>query len=105
MRALIREAQRVGARFVIPAGVLGQVWRDGARQVVLRALVNDAMTDVPALDRVLAEAVGTLCGRVRTSDVVDASVALLAKRTHAVLVTSDPGDFRRLDPSLRIEPI
>lgn len=105
MRALIREAMRRGARLVIPAGVLGQAWRDGARQVPLRALVSDAMTEVPALDRVLAEAAGTLCGRARTSDVVDASVALLAKRAQAVVVTSDPSDFRPLDPSLRIEPI
>jgi hypothetical protein len=48
---------------------------------------------------------GTLCGRARPSDVVDASVALLAKRAQAVVVTSPPGDFRRLDPSPRIEPI
>ena len=105
MRALVRESLRTGARLVVPAGVLGQVWRDGARQVVLRALVNDAMTVVAPLDRVLAEAAGILCGRTRTSDVIDASVAITARRTQAVVITSDPDDFRRLDSALRIEPI
>jgi len=31
MRALLREALRRGTRLVIPAGVVGQVWRDGVR--------------------------------------------------------------------------
>ena len=105
MRTLIRDSLRARARLIIPAGVLGQVWRDGARQVPLRALVNDAMTEVPPLDRLLAEAAGTLCGRAGTADVVDASVALIAKRAQALVVTSDTGDFRRLDPSLKVESI
>lgn len=41
-----------------------------------------------------------LCGRSGTRDVVDASVALLARRHHAVVVTSDPDDLGRVDPSL-----
>ena len=40
-----------------------------------------------------------------TADVVDASVALIAKRAQALVVTSDTGDFRRLDPSLKVESI
>ena len=105
MRALLREALRTRTRIVIPAGALGQAWRDPARQVVLRALAGDPLTTVPPLDRVLAEAAGVLCGRTRTSDVIDASVALTAKRSQAVIVTSDARDLRRLDPTLRIEPV
>ena len=72
MRALVREALKADARIVIPAGVLGQVWRGSARQAPLRAIVKGPTTSVPVLDQVLAEAAGVLCGRAGTSDVVDA---------------------------------
>lgn len=105
MRALCREALRTRTRLVVPAGVLAQVWRDGARQVPLRALLAGSTTEVPALDRVFAEATGVLCGRARSSDVVDASVVLTARRERAVVVTSDPDDLRRLDPTLVVQRI
>jgi hypothetical protein len=41
-----------------------------------------------------------LCGQSRSSDVVDASVALLARRFRAAVVTSDANDLRRIDPSV-----
>jgi hypothetical protein len=105
MRTLCREGLRGAARLVIPAGVLAQVARGGGRQHALRALLAAAMTEVPALDRVLAEAVGDLCGRTSTTDVVDASVVLTARRMKAPVVTSDAGDLRRLDAHLRIEVV
>jgi rRNA-processing protein FCF1 len=105
MRALVREALKTRARLVIPAGVLGQAWRGAARQVPLRALVKMPTTIVPSLDQVLAEAAGVLCGRVGSSDVIDASVVLVARRERAVVVTSDVQDLRRLDPSLPVERI
>jgi rRNA-processing protein FCF1 len=105
MRALVREALKSGARLVIPAGVLGQAWRGDARQASLRALTKGPTTVVPALDQMLAEAVGVLCGRAGTSDVIDASVVLVARRERAVVVTSDVGDLHRLDPMLSIERI
>jgi hypothetical protein len=49
VRALLREALRRGTRLIVPAGVLGQVWRDGARQVVLRALIDGPTTEVAPL--------------------------------------------------------
>jgi hypothetical protein len=105
MRALVREALKVGARLVVPAGALGQVWRGAPRQAPLRALVKGPTTFVPPLDQVLAEASGVLCGRAGTSDVIDASVVLVARRERAVVVTSDSGDLRRLDPSLPLERV
>jgi rRNA-processing protein FCF1 len=105
MRALVREALKEGVRLVIPAGALGQVWRGAPRQAPLRALVKGPTTVVPALDHVLAEAAGVLCGRAGTSDVIDASVVLIARRERAVVVTSDVVDLRRLDPSLSLERI
>lgn len=105
MRALLREAVRVGAPLIIPAGVVGQVFRSAARQVPLRALLNGPTTAVPPLDRALAEAAGALCGLTGTSDVVDASVAIEANRVGAVVITSDIRDLQKLDPKLRLERI
>lgn len=62
-------------------------------------------TVVPALDQVLAEAAGVLCARTGTSDVIDASVVLVARRERAVVVTSDLDDIERLDPALPVERI
>lgn len=105
MRALVREAFKAGVRLVIPAAVLGQVWRGTARRAPVRALVKGPTTVVTALDQVLAEAAGVLCGRAGTSDVVDASVVLVAHRERGVVITSDVGDLRRLDPGIRLEQI
>jgi rRNA-processing protein FCF1 len=105
IRALCREALRTRARLLVPAGVVAQAWRDGARQVPLRALLAGSTTEVPPLDRVLAEATGILCGRAGTSDVVDASVVLTARRERALVVTSDPDDLHHLDPTLVVERI
>ena len=105
MRALVREALRTGARLVVPAGVVGQAWRDGARQVALGALLHGPGTVVPPLDQVLAEAAGILCGRADTSDVIDASVVLIARRERASIVTSDTADLRQLDPTATIHRI
>jgi len=60
---------------------------------------------VPALDQILAEAAGALCGRAGTSDVIDASVVLTARRERARVVTSDVDDLRHLDPDLPLERI
>ena len=60
---------------------------------------------MPPLTRALAEAAGALCGRAGTSDVIDASVVLVARRERAPVITSDVGDLRRLDPKLELERI
>jgi hypothetical protein len=105
MRALCREALKIGATLMVPAGVVAQVMRNRARQAVVRALLNSPNTRVPPLDRVLSEACGELCGRVGTHDIVDASVVLVARRERAPIVTSDIDDLRQLDPSVRPERI
>jgi hypothetical protein len=90
---------------VIPAGVLGQVWRDSAQQVPLRALLTAETTSIPVLDQIMAQAAGVLCGRAGTSDAIDATVALTARMERAVVVMSNVEDIRQLDPSLAIERI
>ena len=39
-----------------------------------------------------------------TPDLADAHVVIVARRADQPVVTSDPGDLRRLDPALRADP-
>lgn len=103
IRGIVRVAVDAGAPLVIPSGVLAQVWRDGSRQARLAALLRDRLTRVEPLDGRMAKAVGVLCGRAGTADVVDASVVLAARLHDAIVVTSDPDDLRRLDSQVEIE--
>lgn len=100
--ALVARANERTARIVVPAGVVAQVWRDGARQVWLaRLLASDAVEVVPLLDQD-ARAVGQMLGVTGTTDVVDASVVWCAKQRDQAVVTSDPDDLRALGKGLRI---
>jgi hypothetical protein len=90
------------AHHVVPAPVLAQVWRDGARQARLARIVNDHSTTIDGLDEGSAKAVGVLLGRAGTSDVVDASVVLSARRHDALVFSADAADLRRIDPGLTI---
>lgn len=79
---------------LIPAGAVAQVWRDGSRQARLARLLDRCGT--ASFDDVAKDA-GVLCGKARTSDVVDASVALVAARPVVRdLYTSDPDDMTLL---------
>jgi predicted nucleic acid-binding protein len=105
MRALLRQALETDARLVIPAGVLAQVWRNPAKQVALGALSRGPTTTVVPRDRMLAEAVGVLCGKRKTSDLVDASVVLTGRREGGAIITSDVDDLRHLDKSIELHRI
>ncbi len=86
----------------VAAGALAQAWRNPARQVRLaRAMSADGISIHP-LDAAGARAAGQLCAAAATSDVVDASVVLLARLVGGVAVTSDPDDLRRLDPRVEL---
>jgi len=89
----------------VPAGVVGQAWRNPARQVRLARLLASAEVSVADLDRSTAQAAGHLCGASGTADVIDASVVLLARRHDAVVVTSDGGDLRGMDPIVQLAEI
>ena len=72
-------------------GIVGQVWRGGAgRQANLARLLDGI--EVIALDDSLGRKVGVLLKQTKTSDVVDAAVALLAKDGDEIL-TSHPRDL------------
>ena len=103
--AIIERALKLRVRLAVPAGVVGQAWRDGRRQARLSRLLGSDLIEVEALDDKRARMAGQLCGVTNTADVIDASVVLCARaRGHGVL-TSDVDDLHRLDSSLRYVPV
>ncbi len=102
VRTLIELAMAHGAALHVPGGVVAQVWRDGSRQARLARLLGSGLLNVQPLDRDEAQATGALCGKAGVSDVVDASVVLLARRHGASVVTSDPQDLGRIDSTLNL---
>lgn len=99
MIALIARALRQGRAFRVPAGVVGQVWRDGRRQATLARFLRAQEVRIVPLDAELSRACGELCVSTETIDVIDASVVIVARETRDVIVTSDSRDIRRLDRS------
>jgi hypothetical protein len=100
-RALLRRARAHRWPILVPAGALAQAWRSGARQARLAAFLGviDGPTVLPLTERD-ARAVGELCGRTGTADVVDASVIVCALLYQHHIVTSDPTDMRLLNPGV-----
>jgi hypothetical protein len=94
MIARLRVAQREGLELRSTGVVVTQVWRDpGGRQARLARLLR--AVDVKAVDERLGRQAGVLLGRAATDDAVDASVVAVSA-TGDRIVTSDPGDIRRL---------
>jgi len=102
MIALLQRALAQGFAFRVPSGVLGQGWRDGRVQVTLGRFLRSEEVEIVPLDEQLARACGELCGATNTSDIIDASVVILARERQDHIVTSDPHDLRRLDPAAPI---
>ena len=100
--AIVARALEHGIQVAIPAGVVGQAWRDGRRQVRLTRLLASDTVAIESLDDRRARAAGQLCGVTKTRDVIDASVVLCARAHGHGVVTSDPDDLRRLDGALRL---
>ena len=101
VRALLRLVVQRGLSLAIPAGVLAQVWRGGPRASRIARLVKDReRAEVIAVDENEAYAVGEMARRSGHSDVVDVHVALCARRRGDRVVTSDPDDIKKVDPTL-----
>jgi hypothetical protein len=100
--AILARAIEKRLPLTVPAGVVGQVWRDGRRQVRLVRLLGSRAVDVEPLDDARARAAGQLCGVTRTRDVIDASVVVCARARDQGVLTSDVDELSRLDPSLRL---
>lgn len=100
---IIALASRVTAGTVtayVPVGVVAQSWRGSVRQQPIARLLRTRTLTIDPLTEDLAFQLGVLLARTGSSDVVDAHVALLARRLRAVVVTSDPDDIAALDPGL-----
>jgi hypothetical protein len=99
-----RQLQRRGVVPVVPAGVLAQVWREGARQVRLGLALRGCR--VEALDAVVARRVGELAKASGKSDVVDLSVAVSVLARGGVVYTSDPDDLAACGiPNISIQKV
>ena len=72
--------------------VLCQVWRDPKRQTNLTRLIKHI--DVQALDE--SRSVGMLLAVGKTSDVVDAHLAITAEMLGTFVLTADPADMTKL---------
>ena len=103
--AMLRVASDDASTVAVPAGAIGQAWRDGARHVLLARALRHC--DEVALDGSHARAAGLLCGQTSTIDVIDASVAItaagLARSADVAILTSDPNDLRQLGTALKSE--
>ncbi len=105
MIALLDRALAQGRTFRVPAGVVGQTWRDGRVQIALARFLRSDEVEIVPLDEQLARSCGELCAATNSGDVIDASVVILARERRDPIVTSDPKDLRRLDPAAHIVPV
>jgi hypothetical protein len=102
MAVLVEEAVASGALLAIPAGVLAQAWRGGARQARIARLLRAPVASVIPLNERTALRIGVRCAISGVTDVIDVSVAVCARDYSQPVITSDPGDLRAIDPSLML---
>jgi hypothetical protein len=79
---------------VVPAPVLAQAWRGGARQANLTRMLQ--MCRVEPMSEQLARNIGVLVGQSDHDDVVDAAVVEGAIRRSDAVVTSDANHIRKV---------
>jgi hypothetical protein len=91
-RQVVEALQRQGVGLRATEPVVAQVWRDGARQVRLARLLQQASIH-PFGD---GRAVGTLLRGAGTADVVDAHLVQVASELGDAIITGDPDDLRRI---------
>lgn len=102
---LLARANEMGDLVIVPGTALAQAIRAPARQARLSRLLRQPRTAVIPLGEEDATQVGRLLAGSGTSDIADAHVVRCARRARTRVVTSDPDDLRRLDPSLEVMPV
>lgn len=102
--ALLRAATQEAQAVQVPVGALAQAWRGGPRQARLARALK--VCDEIPLGGQTARQVGELCGKTRTDDVIDASVAVIAaraaRRGAVNVLTSDRADIVLLLAALNV---
>ncbi|MET0595171.1 MAG: PIN domain-containing protein [Polyangiaceae bacterium] len=90
----LKEASRRGAELTVPAVVIAEAWRGGARSARIASLIEACVVEL--LDEALARLAGEAMGKVKGAGVVDAIVMASAAKRGDYVLTSDPGDLLRL---------
>src|SRR6266508_5777255 len=85
---------------VVPAPVLAEAWRGGARQANLSRLL--AMCDVEPMSEDQARHVGVLAGKAAHDVIVDVTVVEGAIRRRDAVVTSNEDYIRRVADAARV---
>ena len=85
---------------VVPAPVLAEAWRGGARQASLSRLL--AMCGVEPMSEDQARQVGVLAGKAGHDDITDVTVVEGAIRRHNAVVTSNEEHIRRIAGAARV---
>ncbi len=96
--ALIKRATERGDELHTTHPVLAQVWREPARQANLARAVRHF--DIHALDESVT--IGRRLAETKTSDVVDAHLAVVAESLGTFILTGDPGDMSRLNARFEV---
>ena len=89
LAALLQELPE--SEFATNEGVMAQVWRDPTRQVLISRMLSGLDVEVEPLTN--GQAIGVLLGRTETTDVIDASIAVMAQSRQQPVLTTDPGDL------------
>ena len=90
--ALVRKMQAEGVIPITNEAALAQAWREPSKQVPMAMLVKATSVYSFGDPRVI----GQRCAESGTSDVVDASLAVLADQLGTKILTTDADDMRRL---------
>ena len=85
---------------VVPAPVLAEAWRGGARQASSSRLL--ALCDVEPMSTEQARKVGVLAGMADHDDIVDVTVVEGAIRRSDAVVTSNDGHIRHIADAARV---
>lgn len=94
LMSLVARERLAGRTPVTHGGIVGQVWRaEGPRQGRLAKALRGI--EVVPIDEDLGKRAGRLLAAARATDVIDASVVLLARDGDRIW-TTDPADLSRL---------
>jgi predicted nucleic acid-binding protein len=93
MWALHRRILSQGIRPTVPSTVLAQAWRGGPQAQLSRLLAGCAVREFTEEH---ARSAGRLLEKAGGSDIVDASVVVMAQQRAEEVLTNDPDDMRPL---------
>jgi len=99
MQARLEAARQRGGTICIPAEAVARAWRS-PRQARLARLLKSPDIDIAVMTLSAACSVGLMCADTDHDDVADVHVVLCARQRHHAIVTSDPRDIARIDPTV-----